>query len=391
MPPIRVLVVDDSAFMRHAVARLLDETAGIEVVGSAPNGQVGLELATQLKPDVISLDVEMPVLDGLGMLGRLMATQPTRVIMLSSLTTDGSAVTLDALDAGAIDFVAKPSGSLSIDIGVVGADLIAKIRAAAAMSHASFLGHCQRVSLRTARRTTATASPAGTPAGGPARIASGAGIPGVPRPPRVTSRRVVVIASSTGGPSALQTVVSGLPAQLGCAVVIVQHMPAGFTASLAQRLDACGELEVVEAVANELICDDRILVAPGDHHLISSTSGRVQLIRLPPVNGVRPAADVTLQSLAPVWGERMLTVVLTGMGSDATEGARAARKHGGTVYAQDEATATIYGMPAAVAQAGLVDKVLPLGKVASAIGAWASASARDAAALARLSSRSSPA
>jgi len=370
---IRVLVVDDSAFMRHAIARLLDETAGIEVVGSAANGQIGLDMAMQLKPDVISLDVEMPVLDGLGMLGPLMASQPTRVIMLSSLTTQGSAVTLDALDAGAIDFVAKPSGSLSIDIGVVGAELVAKIQAAAAMSGASFLGHCQRVALRAARRKPTTASPAGVPAGSLARTVGKTESPSGPRAPRVTSRRVVVIASSTGGPSALQTVVSGLPSKLGCAVLIVQHMPAGFTASLAQRLDACGELEVAEAAANDMICDDRILVAPGDHHLISSVSGRVQLIRLPPVNGVRPAADVTLQSLAPVWRERMLTVVLTGMGSDGTEGARSVRKHGGTVFAQDEATATIYGMPAAVTQAGLVHEVLPLGRVAGAICAWASA------------------
>ncbi len=383
MTSIRVLVVDDSAFMRHAVARLLDETLGIEVVGSAPNGQVGLELASQLKPDVITLDVEMPVMDGLGMLQRLMAGQPARVIMLSSLTTEGSAVTLDALDAGAIDFVGKPSGSLSIDIGLVGVDLVAKIRAAAAMPHAAFLGHCQRVAMRVARRPAGPLSTGAPGAAGSARPGAGGvaggGVAGggAAHAPRVTSRRVVVIATSTGGPSALQTVVSGLPAVLGCAVVIVQHMPAGFTASLAHRLDACGAMEVVEAAANDLIHDDRIVIAPGDHHLISSTSGRVQLIRLPPVNGVRPAADVTLQSFAPVWRDRLLTVVLTGMGSDGTEGARTARKHGGTVFAQDEATATIYGMPRAVAEAGLVDKVLPLGKVAGAIAAWAAAAASE--------------
>jgi two-component system chemotaxis response regulator CheB len=372
MQPIRVLVVDDSAFMRHAVSRLLTEAPGIEVVGAAANGLAGLEMITRLRPDVITLDVEMPVLDGLGMLTRVMAAQPTRVIMLSSLTTDGAAATLDALDAGAIDFVAKPSGSLSIDIGLVGEDLVAKIRAVASMPEAAFMGHRQRVAIRAARR------PQGTPpASSPDR--SGA-VGGVPLRPRTMSRRLVAIASSTGGPGALQTIISGLPERLGCAVVIVQHMPVGFTASLARRLDASGPLEAAEAAPDDIIGDDRILVAPGDHHLISSTGGRVQLVRLPPVNGVRPAADVTLQSLAPVWRERMLTVVLTGMGSDGTEGARAVKRHGGTVYAQDRATSTVYGMPAAVAEAGLVDRVLPLGRIAGAIATWAAATAGSSAA-----------
>ncbi len=364
--PIRVLVVDDSAFMRHAVARLLGEAPGIEVVGVAPNGQAGLELAAQLRPDVITLDVEMPVLDGIGMLQRLMAERPARVIMLSSLTTDGAAVTIDALASGAIDFVAKPSGSLSIDIGRVGIDLVAKVRAAAGMSQASFLAHSRRAASRADQSRPSTLQRGPAPSAVPAarRDAS-------TQVPRVPARRLVVVASSTGGPSALHGLVAGLPGHVGCGVVLVQHMPAGFTASLAKRLDACGQLPVDEAVADDLIADDRILVAPGDRHLVGSASGRVQLVRLPPVNGVRPAADVTLQSLAPVWRDRILTVILTGMGSDGTEGARAVRKHGGTVYAQDEASATIYGMPRAVAEAGLVDRVLPLERMAEAIAAWA--------------------
>ncbi|MBA3876290.1 MAG: chemotaxis response regulator protein-glutamate methylesterase [Anaerolinea sp.] len=367
--PIRVLVVDDSAFMRHAVTRLLGESPGIEVVGAAANGEAGLELARQLRPDVITLDVEMPVLDGLGMLHRVMAEQPARVIMLSSLTTDGAAVTMDALASGAIDFVAKPSGSLSIDIGRVGLDLVAKIQAAASMSQASFLVHARRAAMRVDHGSAAMLPRGAAPGGMPdARQARDAG---KPRPPRTVARKIVVIASSTGGPSALQAVVGGLPERLGGAVLIVQHMPAGFTSSLARRLDSSGRLEVVEAAADDLISDERILVAPGDYHLVSSASGRIQLVRLPPVNGVRPAADVTLQSLAPVWRDRMLSVVLTGMGSDGTEGARAVRKHGGAVFAQDEATATIYGMPRAVVEAGLADRVLPLDRMADAIAAWA--------------------
>lgn len=356
---VRVLVVDDSAFMRHAIARLLGEAPDIEVVGSAADGEAGLRMAAALRPDVITLDVEMPVLDGLGMLRRLMAEAPTRTIMLSSLTTEGAAVTLDALDAGAIDFVGKPSGSLSIDVGRVGEELLLKIRTAAAMSQAAFLAHRHRTSAR------ANLRPA------PAAAARATDAPAVPPSARVASRRVVAIASSTGGPSALQAVVSGLPARLGAGVVIVQHMPAGFTASLAARLSGAGPLPASEATSSDIISDDRILVAPGGQHLIASAAGRVQLIGLPPVNGVRPAADVTLQSLVPIWRERLLTVVLTGMGADGREGARAAKQHGGIVFVQNEATATVYGMPGAVVEAGLADRILPLGRIADAIAEWA--------------------
>jgi two-component system chemotaxis response regulator CheB len=275
--------------------------------------------------------------------------------MLSSLTTDGAAVTLDALESGAIDFVGKPGGSLSIDIGRVGADLVAKIRAAAAMSEASFLGHRQRAATRRPQ-----ALPGLAPAAGATRAR-----------PAVAAQRLVVIASSTGGPGALHTLVSGLPDRLGAGVAIVQHMPAGFTASLAARLDGVCRLPVAEARAGDVLVEDEIVLAPGDHHLISSTTGRVQLIQLPPVNGVRPAADVTLLSVAPAWRDRLLCVVLTGMGVDGREGARSVKAHGGTVFAQDQATSTIYGMPAAIAEAGLADRVLPLGRIADAIAAWA--------------------
>ena len=162
-------------------------------------------------------------------------------------------------------------------------------------------------------------------------------------------------------------------------MVIVQHMPPGFTASLAQRLALAGPLPAWEAAGNDVIGPDQILVAPGDRHLISSLSGRVQLVGLPAVNGVRPAADVTLQAVAPVWRERLLTVVLTGMGHDGRDGVRAVKEHGGTVIAQDEATSTVWGMPGAVVDAGLADQVLPLDRIGAAIGAWAAAASRAAA------------
>jgi len=322
------------------------------------------------------------------MLKHLMLETPTRVVMLSSRTTEGAQITLDALEYGAIDFVSKPSGSLSIDIGRVGDDLVAKIRAAAGMSEAAFLRHRQVAAMNlTLIHNRAHLNVAGQSAEvymqgpGGSRLRS---LPALPVPaqgrmpagPRIAARRLVVIASSTGGPSALHAVVKGLPADLGAAIAIVQHMPPGFTASLAARLESAGLLPCSEAARDDILAEDEILVAPGDFHLICSTSGHVQLVSLPPVNGLRPAADVTLQAVAPIWRERLMCVVLTGMGCDARDGARAVKQHGGTVISQDAATATIYGMPAAVAEAGLSDQILPLHEIAEGIAAWCSSDRR---------------
>jgi two-component system chemotaxis response regulator CheB len=384
MGQIRVLIVDDSAFMRHSLSRLLKDAPGIEVVGEASNGEEGLRRADTLRPDVITLDVEMPVLDGLGMLKRLMLETPTRVVMLSSRTTEHAQATLDALDYGAIDFVPKPSGSLSIDIGQVGVDLVSKITAAAGMSETAFLHHRKvavtnltvldsqaRLDAAMRRPAPAQTDVAGEPRTRTVPVPPERGRMGSqPAGPRVAARKLVVIASSTGGPTALHTVVKGLPPELGAAVAIVQHMPPGFTASLAARLDAIGGPACKEAAPNDVLIEDAILVAPGGYHLICSSTGHVQLVCLPAVNGVRPAADVTLEAVAPIWRERLLCVVLTGMGCDATDGARAVKQHGGSVISQDAATATMYGMPAAVADAGLSDRILPLHQIADGIVAW---------------------
>jgi two-component system chemotaxis response regulator CheB len=374
--------------MRHALGRLLNETPSIEVVGAASNGEEGLAFARNLRPDVMTLDVEMPVLDGLGMLKRLMLETPTRVVMLSSRTTANARITLDALEFGAIDFVSKPSGSLSIDIGRVGDELVSKVEAAAGMSDTAFLRHRQVAAMNVTLADNAAAKAAAAKAAAQADSAATAsgvvdatrrlraltGTAPAHRPPRtgprVAAARLVVVASSTGGPSALHTFAKGLPAHLGAAMAIVQHMPPGFTASLAARLDFAGQLRCSEATSEDVLVEDEILVAPGDRHMICSPSGHIQLVHLPPVNGVRPAADVTLQAVAPIWRERLLCVVLTGMGVDGREGCRAVKQHGGTVISQDAATATIYGMPAAVAEAGLTDLVLPLHKIAAAVANW---------------------
>jgi two-component system chemotaxis response regulator CheB len=367
MGRIRIAIVDDSAFMRHALGRLLSEVPDFEVVGAASDGREGLRLAAECRPDVITLDVEMPVLDGLGMLRRLMLENPTRAVMLSSRTTEDAQTTLDALELGAIDFVPKPPGPLAIDIGRVGEELIAKIRAAAGMSDASFLRHRQVAAMNLTlirdqlHPVRARPDESGSPTGA-AQVAKAG-------PVRVADK-LVIVAASTGGPGALRVVVKGLPADLGAAVAIIQHMPPGFTTSLAARLDALGQVPCKEAAADDLMAENRILLAPGDLHMICATSGRIRLARLPAVNGLRPAADVTLQAVAPIWRERLLCVVLTGMGCDARDGARAVKEHGGTVISQDAATSTIYGMPAAVAAAGLTDRVLPLQQIAAEIAGW---------------------
>lgn len=360
--PIRVLVVDDSAFMRHAVRRLLAEAPDIEVVGTAADGVEGLAAAAVLRPDVITLDVEMPRLDGLAMLRRLMVEAPTRTIMLSSLTREGASVTLEALGCGAIDFVAKPSGSLSIDVGRVGEELIAKIRTAAAVPALAF----DALRLRAIARQRTGRLPRVRPP--EARTAS--------RP----ADRLVVIAASTGGPAALDALVRDLPPSVGAAMLVVQHLPAGFTASLAERLANAGQLPCREARPGDLPMANEVLVAPGGHHLVATSTGRLELADLPPVNGVRPSADVTLASLAPLWRDRLLAVVLTGMGRDGCEGARAVAQYGGEVLAQDEATSTVFGMPGAVAEAGLATAILPLPRVAAAITHWALRTAKRIAA-----------
>jgi two-component system chemotaxis response regulator CheB len=384
MARTRVLIVDDSAFLRHTLGRLLSGTPTLEIVGSASNGEEGLQLARELRPDVITLDVEMAVLDGLAMLKRLMIETPTRVVMLSSRTTANARLTLDALDNGAIDFVPKPSGPLSLDISLVGAELVRKIEAAASMTEAAFLRHCQ-----IAVNNLARAKPARTAMPAAIRPPDEGSAPGRSDPQatgpasrrrntsRVAARRLVVVASSTGGPSALNVLVKGLPSTLGAAVAIVQHMPAGFTASLAARLDSAGTLRCAEATSEDVLVAGEILVAPGDRHMISSSNGHIRLVRLNPVNGVRPAADVTLQSVAPIWRDRLLCVVLTGMGVDARDGARAVKLYGGRVIAQDSATATIYGMPGAVTAAGLADQVLPLEEIASSVAAWSAADEQE--------------
>jgi two-component system, chemotaxis family, protein-glutamate methylesterase/glutaminase len=335
---IRVLVVDDSAFMRRVVGDAIASQPDMQLAGAARNGLDALLKVERLQPDVVTLDIEMPEMDGLTALRHLMARYPRPVVMLSTMTQAGAATTLRALSIGAVDFVAKPSGAIALDFRQVRDELLHKVRVAA----------CAQV-------RQATREP---------RLPSG---PPRPAPRRDGFDQVVVIGSSTGGPRALGRLVPELPADGRTAYVIVQHMPAAFTRSLAERLDASSQLVVHEAAAGARLQAGTALVAPGDYHLRLTSSGMVELDQSPRVHGVRPSVDVALQSAAERCGSRTVAVVLTGMGQDGAVGAAAVRRAGGCVIAEDESTCVVWGMPRAVVERGLADRVVALDGMAQAI------------------------
>ncbi len=336
--PIRVFIVDDSAFMRYTINRHLGADPDIIVVGSAENGLEALKKIPSLKPDVVTLDVEMPKLDGLSTLQRLMVDCPTPVVMLSSLTARGARTTIKALMYGAVDFVQKPAGSK--ETREVMSVLIQKVKAAAGV-HAGKIAPARAEIAPPSRHAVMSPFSVGDP--------------------------LLVIGASTGGPKALQEVMAHLPADLPAAVLIVQHMPAGFTKSLAQRLNDLSPLTVQEAADGDRLARGLALLAPGDFHMEITSNKRVKLTKDPRRNHVRPAVDITMETAARNFGKSVLGVVLTGMGSDGTDGARLIKQNGGRIVAEDESTSVVYGMPRSVVEAGLADKVVPLPTVAGTI------------------------
>ena len=338
MPKLRVLVVDDAVVFRRMVAEELAADPAIEVVGTAANGKIALAKLTQVNPDLVILDVEMPELDGLATLREIRKTHPKLpVIMFSALTERGAAATLDALALGATDYFAKPAtaGGLEASLRVIREELVPEIKALC-------------------RRAVATPPPF---AAAPPRLGG---------PPV----EVVAIATSTGGPNALAEVFAGLPVDLPVPVVIVQHMPPMFTRLLAERLSAQHAVKVEEGRTGGLLRPAHAWIAPGDFHMTVARDGtqvRVILNQDPPENSCRPAADVLFRSVARTFGPGALTVVLTGMGQDGLRGCEQIRGAGGQIIAQDEATSVVWGMPGFVSRAGLADRVLPLGLIAPEI------------------------
>ena len=346
---IRVLVVDDSVVIRRLVTHALEQDPDLEVVGAASNGAIGLQRIPQLNPDVLTLDIEMPEMDGLETLRRVRREYPhLRVIMLSALTDRGAAVTLEALSLGADDYVTKASGEGSLDSSMTRLrdELVPKIK--------------QFFHLPGQSRAGARPEPAHVPATPPARWGTPVFESTKVRP------KVVVIGVSTGGPTALGAILPELPAGFPLPVLIVQHMPPLFTRLLAERLHAACRLPVEEARQGEPVRAGKILIAPGDFHLKVASDGggvRVCLDQSPPQNSCRPAVDALFTSIGEVYGGAAIALILTGMGQDGLRGAEVLKARGASVLAQDEASSVVWGMPGAVVNAGLADRVLPLDQV----------------------------
>jgi two-component system, chemotaxis family, protein-glutamate methylesterase/glutaminase len=348
MPKVRVLIVDDAVVIRRMLTDLLAEDPALEVAGVAANGHIALAKLTQVNPDVVILDVEMPEMDGLQTLKAIRQTRPTLpVIMFSTLTERGAQTTLEALSLGASDYITKPAnvGSVVLARQRVQEELIPRIKALCA-----------------AVAPGPIASPA-TRAGGPPptvrHLSAGSG-----------AIDVVAIGVSTGGPNALATLMPRIPRDFPAPIVIVQHMPPLFTKFLADRLNAHGEVRVDEGRPGALLAPGTAWIAPGDWHMTVERSGGRVVLRThqgPPENSCRPAVDVLFRSAVAAYGSRVLAVVLTGMGQDGLRGCEHVREAGGQVLVQDQATSVVWGMPGYVAQAGLADRVLPIDELAPEI------------------------
>jgi two-component system chemotaxis response regulator CheB len=372
MSPFRVLVIDDAVVVRKVVTETLSSDPEIEVVGAASNGKLGVEKFTQLRPDAVVLDIEMPVMDGITALREIRKIdRRVPVIMFSTLTERGAAATLEALSAGASDYVTKPtnSGSIAGAVGQLRADLIPKVKMLAARY-----------------RPTSTPTPAAPGAAAadagrrrqfsglpPARVKPPAATGGIVLAPAAVGSfpvDVVAIGVSTGGPNALAELLPALPGRLGVPIVIVQHMPPTFTKLLADRLDRSSPLTVVEASHGMPVAPDTVYIAPGDFHMEvqRSTSGvSISLSQAAPENSCRPAVDVLFRSVARAYGNKTLGIVLTGMGSDGLLGAKALAQAGARILTQDEESSVVWGMPGYVARAGIADAVLPLHRFADEI------------------------
>jgi len=349
---IRVLVTDDSAFMRQVVTRALEGDARFEVVGTAGSGDEAIEQCRKLKPDVVTMDFNMPGLNGAEATRQIVAERAVPVVMLSAHTQQGAKETMQALDAGAVDFVTKPSGEVSATLGEAKAELIEKLLAASGANVAA-------IAPRSIVRPPAEGPEPARSSPMSSRRMSLAG-----------SHRLIVVASSTGGPQALLRVVPHLRLSGRAALLLVQHMPDGFTGALAEQLSEAAGFQIREARAGDLAAPGTALLAPGGTHLLLDRAGRVQLRSDPPVHGVRPAADPTLVSAAQSFGARTIGVVLTGMGRDGAKGLAAVKASGGATLAQDKATSLVYGMPKAAVELGVIDTISPLDRIAIVINRW---------------------
>ena len=402
----RVLIADDSAFMRKVLTDFFNKQPDFEVAGTAINGKEAINKVMEYSPDLVTMDVNMPVMDGLNALAVIMEQKPTPVLRLSSLTQQGTEATVRALSLGAIDFISKAGGSIS-KLDTIEDELLEKCRnAVKAKVHK--IPYVPQKKLENIKPVSKSPAPPvmkrvelpvrqGLKLGGAAQtppsknssnvfavkrpnvILQARGKPQPEAASKVTpvtmtgmgngSKKLVAIGTSTGGPQALQQVITRLPGNLPCGVVVVQHMPAGFTKALADRLDTISQVSVKEAEDGDIIQPGHVYIAPGSHHLRvreEGSSRRIVLGQDPPVGNHRPAVNVMYDSVAPI-GKNLVAVIMTGMGCDGCEGMKKIKAAGGYSIAQDEPTCVVYGMPKAVVDAGLADEIKPIQNIAQAI------------------------
>ena len=344
---IKVLVVDDSAFMRKAISTMLDKDPDIKVIGTARDGQEGLDMVRKLEPDVVTMDIEMPKMDGLTALRHIMMESPRPVLMVSSLTTEGAEATLKAMELGAVDFIPKQLSKVSLDIIKIEKDLIARVKTVAArkMRHVSTRPTAPRRASAPVRK--AASMPKGRPV-----------------------RDVVAIGVSTGGPPVVQQILSSLPADFPASIVIAQHMPAAFTGPFAKRLDSVSQISVKEAEPGDILRPGHAFVAPGGKHVVLDQKvSRVDVVVTEePADALyKPSANVLISSVAKAVGKRGLGVILTGMGNDGCEGVRDLKGKGGRALAQSDSTCVVYGMPKAIVDDNLADEIVDLDNMAESI------------------------
>lgn len=341
--PIRVLVVDDSSFMRKSLSYLLESDNSIDVIDTASEGEEAIRKVKQLHPEVVLLDIAMPVMDGLTALAHIMNEKPTPVLVLSGVRD--SKVAIKALEHGAVDFIKKPSGVISYDIEKIKEEIIYKVKVAAGVD-------IKRLEIYTAQPRPA------------------AGTTHLEREEVKGGKEIVVIGASTGGPRALTNILSGIPRNISSAIIIVQHMTPEFIPSFTERLQWVSPLDISVAQEDDVISPGRVLIAPGGRHTIitqSRTSRRIHLNSLESEHGISPSVDFAMESAAELYGEKTLGVLLTGMGHDGAKGMKAVKEAGGSTIAEDEATCVVFGMPKAAIELGCIDEILPLHEIAGAI------------------------